>query len=118
MWLCCSIFMPMDAETYWLVYSCKDLNLEPVECSNIVTLNEGKLRFFFFLRKHFERIPQDIWMDSQFEAYGSIEEPSISLSCGHNFLSSNVYQLSPIEVFFSKYLVFFSCFTKIFLIIT
>lgn len=54
-----------------------------------------------FLWKYFEKIPQDVWMDSQFVAFGSTEEGSISISCGHKFLSSNVYQLSPVEVNFS-----------------
>ncbi|KAL5557136.1 hypothetical protein UlMin_039372 [Ulmus minor] len=43
------------------------------------------------------RTPGDAWLDTQFGSFGSTEQPLTSMFFGPNFLSSNLYQLSPIE---------------------
>lgn len=43
-------------------------------------------------------MPKDGWLDTQFATYGSNRNPTTSMLFGPNFLSSKLYQLSPIEV--------------------
>ncbi|KAE7999819.1 hypothetical protein FH972_004214 [Carpinus fangiana] len=53
----------------------------------------------YVLDQYLERTPADNWLDTQFSSYGSVNEPLTSMFFGPKFLSSKLYQLSPIEDF-------------------
>lgn len=51
----------------------------------------------YVLDQYVERTPNDAWLDTQFSPYGSSEKPQNSMFFGPEFISTKLYQLSPIE---------------------
>ncbi|XP_062157064.1 salicylic acid-binding protein 2-like [Alnus glutinosa] len=51
----------------------------------------------YVLDKYVEGTPAENWLDTQFSSVGSANHPLTSVLFGPNFLSSMLYQLSPIE---------------------
>ncbi|KAH7520120.1 salicylic acid-binding protein 2 [Ziziphus jujuba] len=51
----------------------------------------------YVLEQYEERMPKDGWLDTQFASYGSDQNLTTSMLFGPKFLSSKLYQLSPIE---------------------
>ena len=52
----------------------------------------------FSIEKYYARTPAESWLDTQFSAFGSPEEPLTSMFFGPMFVSSKLYQLCSLEV--------------------
>ncbi|KAK3412220.1 salicylic acid-binding protein 2 [Eucalyptus grandis] len=51
----------------------------------------------YVLEEHFARSPEGAWLDTQFVPIGTPDKPLTSMSFGPDFLSSKLYQLSPVK---------------------
>ncbi|KAA3474292.1 salicylic acid-binding protein 2-like [Gossypium australe] len=51
----------------------------------------------FVLEQYWQRTPSEVWLDTEFAPYGRPKDSSMSMLFGPKFLTSKLYQLSPVE---------------------